>query len=57
MAKIDNDGIEQFQVVKNALDAMYEKLEKNKTFDLVQEEFQFIAELVDQIQVEWERVD
>ena len=57
MAKIDNDGIEQFQVVKNALDVMYDKLEKNGTFDLVQEEFQFIAELVSQAQDEWERVE
>ena len=57
MAKIDNDGVEQLQVVKNALDVMYDKLEKNKTFDLVQEEFQFIAELVNQIQTEWEIVE
>ena len=57
MAKIDNDGVEQIQVVKNALDVMYDKLEKNGTFDLVQEEFQFIADLVSQVQNEWERVE
>tara|TARA_Y100000310_G_scaffold131798_1_gene130921 strand:- start:120 stop:293 length:174 start_codon:yes stop_codon:yes gene_type:complete len=57
MAKIDNDGVEQIQVVKNALDVMYGKLEKNGTFDLVQEEFQFIAELVSNVQNEWERVE
>ncbi|MBC8428177.1 MAG: hypothetical protein H8D94_01765 [Candidatus Pelagibacter sp.] len=55
MAKIDNDGVEQIQNIKNALDSMYDKLEAEGVFDTVQEEFQFISEIVDDVQNTWGR--
>ena len=56
MSQISKDGAEQILIIKNALDTMYDKLEKAGQFEAVQEEFQFIAELVDQVQNEWERI-
>ena len=29
MSKISSDGLEQLQIIKNALDAMYDKLDKD----------------------------
>ena len=57
MAKIDNEGIEQIKIVKNALNSIYEKLENNGIFGSVQEEFQFISETLDLIETEWELID
>jgi len=56
MSKIDSEGVEQLTIMRNALDSMYDKLESEGVFDIVNQEFQFIAELIDQIQNEWERV-
>jgi len=67
MSKISKDGFEQIQVIKNALDAMYDKLDttvytKNGTkyesknvFQSVQSEFQAIAGIVD-LSGTWEEV-
>jgi len=47
MSKISKEGYEQIQVIKSALDSMYDKLEKSGKFNIVQEEFQAIAGIVD----------
>ena len=54
MSKISNDGAEQLQIVRNALDSMYNKLD-SKTYDKVKEEFAGIAKILANIQ-DWERV-
>tara|TARA_Y100001963_G_C6746300_1_gene431777 strand:+ start:1202 stop:1369 length:168 start_codon:yes stop_codon:yes gene_type:complete len=46
MSKISKEGLEQVQIIKNALDSMYDKLEKSGYFDKVQPEFESIAEIV-----------
>ena len=58
MSKISNEGLEQLQVVRNALDSMYNKLNKSvyikngetyksiNPFELVQEEVAGIAEIL-----------
>ena len=56
MSKISKDGADQIVILRNALDVMYDKLQKAGRFTMVQEEFQFIAELVDTIQHDWEKV-
>jgi len=56
MSKISKEGYEQITVIKNALDTMYDKLQKAGQFTEVQEEFGFIAGLVDQVQNEWEKI-
>ena len=48
MSKISKEGYEQLQVIKNALDSMYDKLEKSGNFKNVQDEFQAIAGIVEQ---------
>ena len=47
MSQISKDGYEQIQVIKNALDSMYEKLEKSGEFSNVQDEFEAIAGIVE----------
>ena len=46
MSKISSEGLEKLIIVKNALDSMFNKLEKSGTFGEVQEEFQAIADIV-----------
>ena len=46
MSQISKDGYEQIKVIKNALDSMYDKLEKNGKFNEVKEEFEAIAGIV-----------
>ena len=56
MSKISKDGYEQIKVIKNALDSMYDKLEKSGNFSAVQEEFEAIAGIVE-ISGTWQEVD
>ena len=48
MSKISNEGLEQIQIIKNALDSMYDKLEASGQFSSVQQEFEAIAGIVEQ---------
>ena len=54
MSKINNEGIEQLQIARNALDSIYNKLD-SKTFAKVKEEFAGIAKILADTQ-DWERV-
>mgnify|MGYP003654392706 FL=1 len=47
MSKISKDGYEQIQIIKNALDSMYDKLESSGDFTKVQSEFEAIAGIVE----------
>ena len=55
MTKIDNEGVEQLKNVRNAMDVMYQKLEAKGVFSSVQEEFEAIAEILEQTGT-WEEV-
>jgi hypothetical protein len=55
MSKISKDGYEQIQVIKNALDSMFDKLEANGKFNEVKEEFEAIAGIVN-LSGTWEEV-
>jgi hypothetical protein len=55
MSKISKDGFEQIQVIKNALDSMFDKLEKSGKFNDVKEEFDAIAGIVENTGT-WEEV-
>ena len=48
MSKISKDGYEQIQVIKNALDSMFDKLEANGSFNEVKDEFEAISGIVAQ---------
>ena len=54
MSKISNDGAEQLQIARNALDSIYNKLD-SKTYNKVKEEFAGLAEILANVQ-DWERV-
>ena len=54
MSKISNEGVEQLQIARNALDSMYNKLD-SKTYEKVKEEFAGIAKILANVQ-DWERV-
>ena len=54
MSKISNDGAEQLQTARNALDSIYSKLD-SKTYEKVKEEFAGIAKILADAQ-SWERV-
>jgi hypothetical protein len=47
MSAISKEGYEQIQVIKNALDSMYDKLEKSGKFNEVKDEFEAIAGIVE----------
>ena len=47
MSKISKEGYEQIQIIKNALDSMFDKLEANGSFNDVKSEFEAIAGIVD----------
>jgi hypothetical protein len=47
MSKISKDGFEQIQIIKNALDSMYDKLENKKVFNDVKDEFEAISGIVE----------
>ena len=55
MSKISNDGLQQIQIIKNALDSMYDKLEEKKVFNEVKDEFEAIAGIVE-LSGTWEEV-
>ena len=54
MSKISNEGVEQLQIARNALDSMYNKLD-SKTYDKVKGEFAGIAKILADVQL-WEKV-
>ena len=54
MSKISNEGVEQLQIARNALDSIYNKLD-SKTFEKVKEEFAGIAKILANVQ-DWEKV-
>ena len=54
MAKISNEGAEQLQIARNALNSIYDKLD-TKTKNKVKEEFAGIAKILADAQA-WERV-
>jgi hypothetical protein len=45
---ISKDGLEQVNVIKAALDSMYDKLETSGQFENVKDEFEAIAGIVEQ---------
>ena len=47
MSMISKDGLEQVNVIKAALDSMYDKLKDTGNFDSVQSEFEAIAGIVE----------
>jgi hypothetical protein len=55
MSKISKEGFEQIQIIKNALDSMFDKLEKSGCFKDVQSEFEAIAGIVE-LSGTWEEV-
>jgi hypothetical protein len=55
MSKISKEGYQQITVIKNALDSMFDKLEKNGSFDSVKEEFEAISGIVE-LSGTWEEV-
>ena len=55
MSKISREGYEQIQVIKNALDSMFDKLETKGVFNEVKDEFQAIAGIVE-LSGTWEEV-
>ena len=55
MSKISKEGFEQIQIIRNALDSMFDKLDSNGQFPNVQEEFEAIAGIVQQVN-EWQEV-
>ena len=48
MSMISKDGLEQVNVIKNALDSLYDKLVAAGQFDSCQDEFEAIAGIVTQ---------
>lgn len=56
MAKIDQQGLEKLSHVRNALNAMFDKLNDAGAFDTVQQEFQYMAEILEEAKNDWERV-
>ena len=55
MSKISKEGFEQIQVIKNALDSMYDKLQASGKFNEVKDEFEAIAGIVE-LSGTWEEV-
>ena len=67
MSKISKEGYEQVKIIRNALDSMYDKLntslykkngtkyESKNAFNLVQQEFEAIAGIVE-LSSTWEEV-
>tara|TARA_B100000073_G_scaffold60307_1_gene44753 strand:- start:377 stop:547 length:171 start_codon:yes stop_codon:yes gene_type:complete len=55
MSKISKEGYDQIQVIKRALDSMFDKLESKKMFGVVKDEFEAIAGIVE-LSGTWEEV-
>ena len=56
MAKIDNLGLEKLQHIHNAINAIFDKLDADGSFDKVQSEFEFITEILEDAKNNWEKV-
>ena len=56
MSKISKEGYDQIQVIKNALDSMFDKLESKKVFGVVKDEFEAISGIVE-LSGTWEEVE
>tara|TARA_Y100000310_G_scaffold120126_1_gene118843 strand:- start:642 stop:818 length:177 start_codon:yes stop_codon:yes gene_type:complete len=58
MSKIDVEGLEHLQHIRNALDAIYDKLveQGDGIFDAVAEEFEYVVEILEDAKHEWEKV-
>ena len=56
MAKIDREGLEKLQHIRNALDAMYDDLEKKNAFNDVVEYFEYIVEILEEAKHERRKV-
>ena len=58
MAKIDSLGLEELQHMRDALNAMYDKLDAlgASVFDKVAEEFEYIAEILEKAKNDWEKI-
>ena len=57
MSQISKDGAEKLQVVRNALNSMYSKLESAGSVSSIREEFNYIAETLSDVQTTWEKID
>ena len=55
MSKISKEGYDQIQVIKRALDSMFDKLESEGKFNLVKDEFEAISGIVAETS-NWEEV-
>jgi hypothetical protein len=55
MSMISKDGLEQVNIIKNALDSLYDKLTAVGEFDNCKEEFEAIAGIVEQANT-WQEV-
>ena len=55
MSKISKQGFGQIQIIKNALDSMFDKLEASGNFNDVKDEFEAIAGIVEEAG-SWEEV-
>ena len=53
MATIDQEGLLEVDKVKNALNRAYEKLEKNGSNSIVNEEYNFIFKILGQMEADW----
>ena len=56
MAKIDLEGLNKLNSVRNALNVMNDTLEREGVYKLVKEEFSFIAGVVSEANDQWDRV-
>ena len=57
MSQISKDGAEKLQVVRNALNSIYSKLESAGSVSNIREEFNYIAETLSDVQTTWEKID
>ena len=55
MSMISKDGLEQVNIIKNALDSLYDKLTAAGEFDNCKDEFEAIAGIVE-LAGTWEEV-
>jgi uncharacterized protein YutE (UPF0331/DUF86 family) len=56
MAKIDDEGLEKLQHIRNAIDVVYDKLDIANVFDNVAEEFEYIVEILEEAKNNWEKI-
>jgi hypothetical protein len=56
MSKISKEGYDQIQVIKNALNSMFDKLEASGKFNEVKDEFEAIAGIVE-LSGTWKEVE